>query len=472
MGIEWPVEHKRELLLGDLNKSVALCTLWSEKEFVAGQVGLQNVMLLGNLYSHAPGVEAIVRNVLANPAIRTIVVAGKDKTRSAETLNEFFRTGVTQNDFGLLIRKPDDISSEELPVGKRTIDSAIPTEEIARLRANVELIDLRGQSWDTVKNRILSVGYKLPFAEGKVFPKTESKIEILSGEKIGWIFRGDDCQEVWLEILRTIRKFGITTGSDYSTKTQEVSNVMTVINGSLDNIAPHIIEYSKQLIHPSDIEGGDTYNYGYRMRKHNGDQIAKVITILKENPHSRRIFVDLWDVKKDLFGNNQNPPCMTQVVFRFLDNKLTATFNYRSHDMVGAWIMNALGDRLLQAYIATESGIQLGETTIISNSAHIYENVFSEVDLLLRSNQRRWEFTEDPRGNFIITTENDEIVVRHENNSGAINILTGSSAESLYKEIWKRGLISLVDHSLYIGYVLSKAESAVRNGEPFDQDKA
>lgn len=87
--VEWPVEYRKELLIGNLDRSVAICSLWSDREYVAGKVGVENVAVIGNLYSHGTGIEGIIRNVLANPAIRTIIIAGKDKSRSAETLKNF-----------------------------------------------------------------------------------------------------------------------------------------------------------------------------------------------------------------------------------------------------------------------------------------------------------------------------------------------------------------------------------------------
>ena len=87
----WPVEYKNELLLGNQDKSIAVCSLWSDREYVAGKVGVDNVVVVGNLYSHGPGIEGIVRNVLANPSIRGIVIAGKDKSQSADTLVQFSR---------------------------------------------------------------------------------------------------------------------------------------------------------------------------------------------------------------------------------------------------------------------------------------------------------------------------------------------------------------------------------------------
>lgn len=470
--LDWPVEYKKELLLGNLNTSVALCSLWTERSFAAGKIGLENVVLVGNLYSHGPGVEGIVRNVLANPVIRTIVVAGNDKSQSAESLKAFFGLGVTKTDRGFVINLPSNLNREKIPDGKRLIDSAIPLDDVELIRNNVSLVDMREKSWEEVSTFTQKCKKEGKFAEPKTFGKTESKVEVLTAEDIGFVFRGSDYQQVWLEILRTIRKFGSEAASRYTTKTQELLNIVTVIDSPLDDISPDIIEYSKQLIEGKTGVDGDTYNYGRRMRVDNGDQISIAIKRLKENPSDRGILINLWDVKGDLTLENSNPPCMTQVWFRVFQGKLTANFYYRSHDIASAWVKNAIGDRILQQYVANLAGISLGRTTIISASAHIYSNDFLMVDEMLSKNEKRWAFTEDPRGNFVITVKEGQIFVRHENSSGSVVEMHGKNAESLYKKIWQLGLISMSDHALYIGYVLAKAENAVIQGLSFDQDKA
>lgn len=70
--------------------------------------------------------KGLVRNLLANPVIRGIVIAGKDKSRSAETFIHFINVGVEKTDLGWTIPLPDGLSKEDLPPGMRTIDEAIP----------------------------------------------------------------------------------------------------------------------------------------------------------------------------------------------------------------------------------------------------------------------------------------------------------------------------------------------------------
>lgn len=480
--ISWPVVYEKELLIGNPNKSIAICSLWSDREYVAGKVGVENVAVIGNLYSHGTGIEGIIRNVLANPAIRTIIIAGKDKSRSAETLKNFFDTGVQKTGIGWTVPLPNGILEEDLPFGMRTIDPAIPYEAIEQLRANVEILDLRNRNWHEIREIIENYQNKPPFSKPAVYPKTESQITVMRGENIGFVFRGVKPEEIWLEILKTVRQFGYTGESRYTSGTQEILNIIAILDGDIDKImtwpkwvghsSSAVVEYAKQLINGVNLDKDDTYAYGERMRVKKGDQIRELISKLKRNPHDRGYVIDLWDVNTDFFRDSHSPPCLTQIWFNVSQNRLVANFSYRSHDIYGAWIKNAIGNRLLHAYVANEVGIPLGPTSIISYSAHIYEHDFTQIDFLIEQNKSKWRFAEDPRGNFVIGVKNNQIIVRHENKSGAITNLSGVSARKLYKEIWERKLISLLDHAMYIGYELARAEMCLREGKSFDQDRA
>jgi thymidylate synthase len=478
----WPVEYGSELVIGNLNKSIAVCSLWSEREYVAGKVGIDNVAVIGNLYSHGPGIEGMVRNILANPSIRGIVIAGKDKSDTAETLLKFWQEGVTKTDIGWTVPLPPKINEKDLLPGVRTLDPGISENALQLLRANVEVIDMRGKPWEDVRSTVVGFEDKPAFAEPQLFPKLGSQVEVMRGEDVGFVFRGEHLYDTWLEVLRTIRQFGSEAGSRYSSKTQEVLNVMTILNDNIDDLltwpqwvgasSENVSSYAQQLIQGVSIDAEDSYAYGERMRVRNGDQIAHVVQRLKANPTDRGVLVDLWDVDHDFFAENANPPCMTQVWFRVFQGQVCATFTYRSHDMFGAWVKNTVGDRLLQSHISNEIGLPLGATTINSLSAHIYDHNFLAIDAKLKEHPLRWKFQEDPRGNILINVDDGKIVVRHENRSGAITTLTGTSADTLYKQIWSRKLISMTDHAMYVGYELGRAEQVIFEGKSFNQDKA
>jgi len=92
------------------------------------------------------------------------------------------------------------------------------------------------------------------------------------------------------------------------------------------------------------------------------------------------------------------------------------------------------------------------------------------------------EFEFDKNGFFLILVDHNKkkIIVEHYNyvkdknliKTGKINqVLEGTKAEDLYKEIIKRGLLSRLDHASYLGVELQKAEQALKYGIEYTQDE-
>ena len=92
------------------------------------------------------------------------------------------------------------------------------------------------------------------------------------------------------------------------------------------------------------------------------------------------------------------------------------------------------------------------------------------------------DFEFDENGFFVILVDHNKkkIVVEHYNyvkdknliKTGKINqVLEGTNAEELRKEIIKKGLISRLDHASYLGMELQKAEQALKHGLEYTQDE-
>ncbi|MCU0629973.1 MAG: dihydropteroate synthase-like protein [Methanoregulaceae archaeon] len=81
------------------------------------------------------------------------------------------------------------------------------------------------------------------------------------------------------------------------------------------------------------------------------------------------------------------------------------------------------------------------------------------------ANQPDRELQYDPKGNFRIGVEDDQIVA-------VINgrAVKGRSWEDIFATILKNGDVSLLDHAAYLGKELYKAELAIRFGRSFEQD--
>jgi len=88
----------------------------------------------------------------------------------------------------------------------------------------------------------------------------------------------------------------------------------------------------------------------------------------------------------------------------------------------------------------------------------------------------------DEKGFFVILVDHNKkkIVVEHYNyvkdkkliKTGKINqVIEGTNAEELRKNIISKGLLSRLDHASYLGSELQKAEHALKNGLEYTQDE-
>lgn len=119
--------------------------------------------------------------------------------------------------------------------------------------------------------------------------------------------------------------------------------------------------------------------YGHRWMEHwEFDQIARAIELLRANPASRQVVIQMWDPVNDLENSypHNDRACNTQCLFRTINGKLDMTVINRSNDMVwGAMGANIVHFTYLQELIALSSRIQVGVYRVVSNNMHIYVNM-------------------------------------------------------------------------------------------------
>lgn len=113
------------------------------------------------------------------------------------------------------------------------------------------------------------------------------------------------------------------------------------------------------------------------------EQLEYVIDLIKNEPTSRRIIIDLWN--PDNRGKLSLDPCHTQYQFSVRENRLHMIWTQRSVDFA----IGAPSDFILAALytitIANECGLQPGEITFNFGDTHLYEEHIEEFkDLLSR----------------------------------------------------------------------------------------
>jgi hypothetical protein len=119
--------------------------------------------------------------------------------------------------------------------------------------------------------------------------------------------------------------------------------------------------------------------YGYRWRNMltGGDQLPKIVEMLRRNPDDRRAVLQMWSAPIDLAVKNKDVPCNTHVYFGIADGKLNMTVSNRSNDAVwGACGANAVHFAILQQFVADQLGCGVGWYEQISSNFHIYTDKY------------------------------------------------------------------------------------------------
>jgi tetrahydromethanopterin S-methyltransferase subunit A len=120
--------------VGDPQGSVAVCTLTTD-DLTASLVGLPGVAIAGKVYTANLGITRIVLNVTANPAIRFLLICGKD--------SPLFHPG--QSLVALVERGFDADRRIVGAIGYEPVLSTLDPARIAQFRQQVEVIDWAGE---------------------------------------------------------------------------------------------------------------------------------------------------------------------------------------------------------------------------------------------------------------------------------------------------------------------------------------
>ncbi len=137
----------------------------------------------------------------------------------------------------------------------------------------------------------------------------------------------------------------------------------------------------------ADSEGnlGPVYGSQWRSWKTSGgstvDQITQVIDQIKNNPDSRRLIVNAWNVGE--IGKMALPPCHTMFQFYVADGKLSCQLYQRSADIFLGVPFNIASYALLTLMVAQVCDLKVGEFIHTLGDAHLYLNHIDQVKIQL-----------------------------------------------------------------------------------------
>lgn len=480
---------------------IAVITGWTLKDSVKKHLYDHEYAVIGQLYSPTRGINYLVRNLLANPHVRYLVVLDATKedrnSGACQCLVDFFEHGFEEGkcDTGRVCWK---IKSRI----DGYVDQEVKADHLNLLRASVECSRV-----ENISDAVSLVRFYNQKAHLEPWGSPIEDIEmltvlpnILPGQRYGHRVEGKTIAEAWVKIIHLIKTTGTIRPTVHDGKWQELINLMAIVTDEYSDDPPtfyfpepnylpidsnFLQEYISQIKDDVNIESpqeGVKYTYGQRLHSHFGvNQVAQVIDKLIADIDSARAVMSLWDVTKD---NNNNPPCLNHIWVRVVDQELSLTATFRSNDMFSAWPANAMGLRALQRFICdtinqrTKYQLTMGPLITISQSAHIYDDCWESAERVIESQyknickQRNYA---DPVGSFVIYLEGSSIIVEHmtAGSGEVVGCYTGKIAKQIYQQIAADCPGLDVEHAMYLGTELQKAELALSKQEYFiyEQDK-
>ncbi len=478
-----PYFYKKNLVVGSGRKDVGICTLWTKEEVLQEALHKDEFSLRGPLYSQR-GVEYMVRNCLLNPCIRNIFVSGSNANNSADSLFALMKNGVGEHNE--ILGLTDSTGRPRV-----FIDHNLPKDAIDEFRDNIKVYDLRDEkSWRKVSQRIREAQELPAYSDvRKGFPETLQTMNILPSEKVGIRVERTKIADAWVDMLHHIRNFGTVKPTDKGRNIQELASLHVVINedpSKLEENFPSwlpidwkdIETYLPVMLNKTPPLGVEVaYTYGSQLQNYDGlDQIKLIEDLVKNEWYTKRAIATTWHLPQHLVDQDASAPCLVDLMFLVQDDKLMTTAHFRSHDMFRAWLQNVYGLRTLQGRMAKNIGIEVGSLEVISNSAHLWQDIIPDADRVIsnRYDKLAAQWTEDPRGNFLLVVEKGKIEVRHVDLNGnpTGKVFNGLNGQEIYKKIIDAGLISMPGHAAYIAWELKKATDAIESGKEFIQDRA
>ena len=475
---------------------IGVVTLWSKPEFVIErfrQAGADlnpdtsPIAVFGTLYGN--GLREMLRNLLYNPHIQVLLISGHDRSGSGDELFMFLAGDLNPVDSPLIKYKVppgfEQVSAVRLADSHRIIDDLVKPNYFKYYPDLPAIYDL-GDPKDDAGIEAIKDYFEKEFPrfqagpvspeDIKKFPLPELELQYYPGNPRGHQIISEDPLEAWKELLFLITRFGPRVALKKGDRL-ELQNVKVVVEkpdfGSQESHLAHNLDhdrlwnYYKNFLEKK-LRPDEAYTYGHRLRKYfDMDAVQKLAARLKADPEDRKAYFSLWDSRGDLAGKGSRP-CFVSAFFRKFEDRLTLTATFRTHNALDAWLLNFYGLMALQKEVAKRAGLPPGAITVFSHSISIDPKELDRV--LAVVGRRHWKMQLDPQGYFRVTVDNGEILVEHRFEDVTLKEYRGKTAVALQHQIARDRAVSDINHALYLGRQLARAEGALKEGRPFVQD--
>lgn len=471
---------------------IGVVTLWSQPEYVMARFreagvdldpATSPVAVFGTLYGN--GLRELLRNLLYNPQIQVLLICGHDRSGSQQDLLNFFHQGlemVEDAPIHFLAGKGRLTNPYRIRGTNRLIDGLVGRDlfpETMRLetlgdpRQEATLIKIR-DFFDTWQAAGPPTGERpapeqvppLLAVETEYFPSNPRAHQVVQEKPL----------DAWLNLLHLLTRFGRRVTLKKGERL-ELQNVKVVVEEpapagrdellALNLDADRLDRYYQEFL-LGELRPDEAYTYGHRLRTYFGlDAVEILAARLQKDPEDRKAYFTLWDNNRDLTAKASRP-CFVSAFFRKFQEKLTLTATFRTHNAMDAWLLNLYGLMALLREVAGRAEMTPGAITVFSHSISIDPK---ELDRALTVvGKRRWKMSLDPMGYFRVSLDGDEILVEHRAEDVTLKEYRGRTAVALQHQIARDGALSDINHAMYLGRQVARAEAALQEGREFVQD--
>jgi thymidylate synthase len=469
--------------------TIGVVTLWSKVDYVIErfrQAGVDldpktsPIAVFGNLYGN--GLREMLRNLLYNPQIQALLICGHDRSGSFEELKNFFDRGLESVEGSPLKYKRPESGVEVTPCHirgtKRVIDDLVTPQHFGNHPQIIWLGDPQQLKTVDFRSDFFPTWPPAPAAawSRQQVPLPEVEVSYFPSNPRGHVVLRDSILEAWKEVLHLLSRCGRRVNLKKGERL-ELQHVKVVVEKPrfepedrlrAVNLDPERLRRYQQDILQGGMRPDETYNYGHRLRSYFGlDALAACAARLKRDPEDRKAYVTLWDNTRDL-GPVEGRPCLVSLYFRKFDGKLTLSATFRTHNAMDAWPLNLYGLMAIQNWVAGEAGLAPGALVVISHSLGLDPKELDRALLII--GQRSFKVRLDPMGYFRITLDGKDLLVEHRFEDVTLKEYRGRKAERLQHEIARDAALSDLNHAIYLGRQLARAEAALKAGREFVQE--
>ena len=392
---------------------IGVCTLWTPLNRISPYLDLPRINTIGLLTTRR-GVGWLLRGLYLYPAIRNLVICGKDLSMTGDVLLALWQEGLTEDN--------------TLPRSGCTLCPEMDREAVNVLRKYVRVWDWRAKSLEEVGRDIGDIPHAAQEMEPRCFaPVAIPELTTFPSRKTTFPIAARDVGDAWLQLLNLAMRCGTVKGTRKGDRLTEVLNpVVTLQLASEEGTLPPCLDFGidefeayyrhfNSLSCPDDADhtcGERLQNCSWFNHETNRveqvNQLERTIDRLQKSHDTKRGTMVLLS-PTDLDGLD-DAPCVVSVTFNIVHERLYGSYVLRSDDVYGAWPYTALSLTRLQREVSARLGISVGSAIFISHSAHVYERDWDKAWAKLdRWFKRPLPLQPDPSGLFFFGIDNGRI---------------------------------------------------------------